>query len=459
MADLTYNYLTYFRSAYLLHKFAQKNNFIKTYFLFNQTLYFNYPTLTTMNSQYYGLTTFQDEPSDLVANGPVYTNLNSFDNISPEDGSQGSPYHDTDSISDKSKKIRKKRNTYQKIDDETRIKLLDAVQQGETLKAAAKRYGINYSSAKSILHTYRKEGRILKKSAQERTTRKRTKLSSDMEMSPIYLSSQYQDEFNFQPSSYNNQIYYTSEAPRKSEFSFNYNFQNQENVKPNMSGMTINSFGDFLKVDSQPQQKPENLNSKSPSSTIVLNLASQGFQQSPNTETKVPQGRNWQLNVNVHSEGAEKVRRTLNFGEEHRDEKSQMFVGAPEKVQNFENIYMNYSSSPIMPQGNNRLQRREDYSNYNPQYIPNRQNTYHNMIPTGQEEFQNRNEVQGNDVSYFLNSSSPTHAFSQKLVEMDHPIGNFENYSTMENYRGYLEPQELKKSPYIGNVTAGLRGY
>jgi hypothetical protein len=63
------------------------------------------------------------------------------------------------------KKIRKKRNAYQKIDDDLRIKLLEAVQQhGETLKAAASRYGINYSSAKSILHTYRKEGRILKKS-------------------------------------------------------------------------------------------------------------------------------------------------------------------------------------------------------------------------------------------------------------------------------------------------------
>jgi len=47
------------------------------------------------------------------------------------------------------------------------------VKNGETLKAAAKRHRINYSSAKSILHTYRKEGRILKKSAQERTIKKK----------------------------------------------------------------------------------------------------------------------------------------------------------------------------------------------------------------------------------------------------------------------------------------------
>jgi len=86
---------------------------------------------------------------------------------------------DTDSLSDSSKKIRKKRNTYQKISDDIRVQLLEAVQNGETLKAAAKRHKINYSSAKSILHTYRKEGRILKKSAQERTTKKTSPSDSD----------------------------------------------------------------------------------------------------------------------------------------------------------------------------------------------------------------------------------------------------------------------------------------
>jgi len=53
------------------------------------------------------------------------------------------------------------------------MKLLECVKNGETLKSAAKRFKINYSSAKSILHTFRKEGRILKKSAQERTTKKK----------------------------------------------------------------------------------------------------------------------------------------------------------------------------------------------------------------------------------------------------------------------------------------------
>lgn len=92
---------------------------------------------------------------------------------------------ETDSIGDGSKKIRKKRNAYQKIEDDVRLKLLEAVQKhGETLKSAAKKYKINYSSAKSILHTYRKEGRILKKSAQERNI-KRHGGGADGEDSPL----------------------------------------------------------------------------------------------------------------------------------------------------------------------------------------------------------------------------------------------------------------------------------
>jgi len=78
-----------------------------------------------------------------------------------------------DSISGYTKKITKKRKKYSKIEDDIRMKLLDAVENhGETLKSAATKFGVNYSSAKSIFHTYRKEGRILKKPARERYRRK-----------------------------------------------------------------------------------------------------------------------------------------------------------------------------------------------------------------------------------------------------------------------------------------------
>jgi len=64
------------------------------------------------------------------------------------------------------------------------VNLLESVQNGETLKAAAKRHKINYSSAKSILHTYRTEGRILKKSAQERTIKRKGDTALDFEQDP-----------------------------------------------------------------------------------------------------------------------------------------------------------------------------------------------------------------------------------------------------------------------------------
>jgi transposase len=108
----------------------------------------------------------------LDENGSTF--VSSFNHENENNDENGS--ESEDGLSDSSKKMRKKRNAYQKISDEIRVNLLDSVKNGETLKSAAKRYKINYSSAKSILHTYRKEGRILKKSAQERTTKKRSLL-------------------------------------------------------------------------------------------------------------------------------------------------------------------------------------------------------------------------------------------------------------------------------------------
>lgn len=122
------------------------------------------------------------------------------DSLTPEDKSlspksnscshsfypQHSSFDDVDTLTGSSRKIRKKRNAYDKIDDDKRLQLFDAVQhRGETLKSAAKRLGINYSSAKSILHTFRKEGRILKKSTFDRPLQLCMLPTSDMDISPI----------------------------------------------------------------------------------------------------------------------------------------------------------------------------------------------------------------------------------------------------------------------------------
>jgi len=95
------------------------------------------------------------------------------ENMSVESDNMSDTSYQSEGMSGYSKKIVKKRKKYSKIDDEIRMKLLEDVEKnGDTLKAAAKRYNVNYSSAKSIFHTYRKEGRILKKPARERYRRK-----------------------------------------------------------------------------------------------------------------------------------------------------------------------------------------------------------------------------------------------------------------------------------------------
>jgi molybdenum-dependent DNA-binding transcriptional regulator ModE len=122
-----------------------------------------------MKRSFNAIASHEEEEAD------VFSNANAGHAYIEEGASPAhSDNNDNGSESDCSdQKSRKKRNAYQKISDDIRVNLLEAVQNGETLKAAAKRYKINYSSAKSILHTYRKEGRILKKSAQERTTKKK----------------------------------------------------------------------------------------------------------------------------------------------------------------------------------------------------------------------------------------------------------------------------------------------
>jgi len=127
---------------------------------------------------------YEDEGCDSLSTGVPSQSLYSSERDSPF-LSRFSETCDTEGVSSESKKIRKKRNAYQKIDDDIRLQLLEAVQRnGETLKSASKRLDINYSSAKSILHTYRKEGRILKKNVFERTVKVCQYPFTEMDISP-----------------------------------------------------------------------------------------------------------------------------------------------------------------------------------------------------------------------------------------------------------------------------------
>ncbi|CAD8076830.1 unnamed protein product [Paramecium sonneborni] len=71
----------------------------------------------------------------------------------------------------------KQKDSYKKyavIDQSKRVLLLKKILSKEsTIKEAAKEFGVNFSTAKAILQTYRKEGRIGKKKKRERNKKEK----------------------------------------------------------------------------------------------------------------------------------------------------------------------------------------------------------------------------------------------------------------------------------------------
>eukprot|EP00357_Protocruzia_adherens_P014042 CAMPEP_0114997342 /NCGR_PEP_ID=MMETSP0216-20121206/14844_1 /TAXON_ID=223996 /ORGANISM="Protocruzia adherens, Strain Boccale" /LENGTH=231 /DNA_ID=CAMNT_0002361709 /DNA_START=327 /DNA_END=1022 /DNA_ORIENTATION=+ len=90
--------------------------------------------------------------------------------VSDEDGDKtraDSDSSDSDGEGDESRRRRKK---YSVTDNKTREDLIKMVETDNiSIKRAAEKLGINYSTAKSILGMYKKEGRIQKKTIRKRT--------------------------------------------------------------------------------------------------------------------------------------------------------------------------------------------------------------------------------------------------------------------------------------------------
>ncbi len=376
-------------------------------------------------------TRFDEEHSDSITPNSAQPFFDEYSSSYLHDNSAGS---DSESFSDSSRKIRKKRSTYQKISDEIRMDLLDSVKNGETLKSAAKRHKINYSSAKSILHTFRKEGRIFKKSAQERNTRKRSKASPELTMSPIYPYKQCQEEYGNMP----------MEPAFKTCFPIGSNFKygspskyaSTDEGSPNtgVDPIKINCFGGFLKVDQQGRQTSESLSIKSPASTYVFKLESQRNATAPpesngNGSQQGLQGRNWQLNFNVHS-----------------DNHHQKRIEAPQLV--------NHNSFPQEIQQEHNQYNNNNYSNNVPQILPNKPRkepmNYYNQpgnYPSNADE-------QGYDVSCFLDPS-PAYAFQEGSEPRQY--GNQDTFGTYNFGAPQPEAQDVfyddKKGPHVNNFS------
>jgi len=373
--------------------------------------------------------TFTDYKPDLqgfpsLSSYPAY---NTFEAGSPQ--LSGSPYLDSDSLSDKSKKIRKRRSTYKKIDDKSRADLLNAVQEGETLKAAAKRYGINYSSAKSILHTFRKEGRIFKKSAQERNTRKRSKASPELTMSPIYPYKQCQEEYGNMPM----EPHFKTCFPLGSNFKYGSpsKYASTDEGSPNtgQEALKINCFGGFLKVDSQGRQSSESLSIKSPASTYVFKLESQKNPSVPSDGTQGLQGKNWQLNFNVRS--GERL--------EGHQQGNHHFPQNNQQQQRQENEQFNRMGYSNVPQILNKPRKEPmNYSSFN--------HSGNVSYPTTDE--------QSYDVSCFLDPS-PAYAFQEGSDVRQYGVPD--NFSSFNFGAPAPEAQDVfydeKKAPHVNNFS------
>lgn len=271
--------------------------------------------MTNLNPDFYFAANFDDETSDSYSN--------EFPGFSPHSDKENVYYNcDQSSVSSESKKIRKKRNAYQKIDDETRLELLEAVQKrGETLKSAAKRLNINYSSAKSILHTYRKEGRILKKSALDRPINLYPINSYELDIGsinhlpPITFENLNPNKINF-PECFGQNNYHHAQAQRVQE----------SGPSSPLRGLTAN-FGTLF-LSSQQIIESQNMSSPQISNAVRLSHSSSNDYSSTTSSLDFSY-------VNTNATISQNPSNPL------------------EQLKYMDNFYMNYSNSPLSGGGAN----------------------------------------------------------------------------------------------------------
>jgi len=302
---------------------------------------------------------------------------------------------DSDSLSDSSRKIRKKRNTYQKISDDIRVMLLEAVQNGETLKAAAKRHKINYSSAKSILHTYRKEGRILKKSAQERTAKKKPEVSLEVN---------------------------TPQKPVKSS--------KKENVQPTLTnprtGMSIE------KAKSQVNNQSASFNTESVPLACIQGL-------NDNSSTLKSSKHDHHTESDIHGKVGGDSHGVHYSHEDHH--------GSMQKGKFFDGFHMNYYDAPLQGTGDHHQNHHPhhsmgdgtEYTNY--MFVPKDFDPFSEMLNSGKHFHLDDNH---HNVNAFLypKGFNVTNPLDEKTGKQENII-NYEEGGDHYPLRGFMDSQNM----------------
>lgn len=341
--------------------------------------------------------------------GSFSTSLNhkDFDDENSSYLHDNSNSSDNESFSDSSRKIRKKRNTYQKISDDIRMQLLEAVQNGETLKAAAKRHKINYSSAKSILHTYRKEGRILKKSAQERSTKKKNSSDSDFEQPT--KPSKFSKKENLQPSEDSSKTYRLSSFEKSKS-------DNYADVSAPF-GMETSSLGN-LKIDNCEHHYEDNSDIK-PLGEVQMLHNNHAIQK---TEESIKRG------YDTHMDNVQN-RQVL------REEPS------AHRAKLFENFQMNYFDASYEPKHNHMYGDVNDFSGY--AQFPNQMDSFNDMMSTWQNRSGQNDDIHRNATEI----GEPTGE------NMGFPFMNFMDSQRM------LQKTSIRKASFVsyGGSSNGFR--
>lgn len=345
--------------------------------------------------------------------------VSSLNGLSAEDNSP-SNVHSSNSIevesTSGSKKIRKKRNAYKKIDDDIRLHLLEAVQRGETLKSAAKRYQVNYSSAKSIFHIYRKEGRILKKATQERGFG--FEYPGQPGTNPQYYDphhyphqSQSQPQYQYQhqqqqpylqnpnptrlSSPYPKSIF--SQPPQQMDFKLNNNmFHTMEEVSGSSSPLNglVDNFADLLKLGnnangnnqmnrddylrnkSHMPLQPSRFNPLSTSPTHSLfkphnsQTPTQSYHFNQMSQSPGNHMNHMQMNQMGQMNSLNQFNRMAQITLASKPSGNGSMMSPSERMKQTDNFYMNYNNSPLSgngkmiregsEQGSNRFQHEFD---------------------------------------------------------------------------------------------------
>jgi len=383
-----------------------------------------------------------------------------------------------------SKKIRKKRNAYQKIDDDIRLGLLEAVQRGETLKSAAKRYQVNYSSAKSIFHIFRKEGRILKKANNEKG------FGFDFPCGAVPMQSlefqqqqqQQQQQFynqNVMQNRYNPQFQRAAmpQCNQMLEHKQERMFNPYEDCSGSSSPLNtlVDNFSDLLRIGNNPQKTREDMLRKqqahqsihpsrfnpstSPTHSMLRTQQAQPnqFGQQVNQFSQMNQVN--QLNQlsmqrNQLTSQLNQINQMAQITLASKPNAGNM-MSPSERLKQYDNFYMNYSNSPLS--GNSKMIREGSESGSN-RNLQKEFESFSDMVTAFQSSHHLTESLKKTETAAIPKLiQTPKQHIQEKISEEDPAWnGTIEN-AALDTFKSFMDAQMVlsnafKKASLLNNL-------